>query len=179
MKQVLQPRLDELPDPRQQPADWELWWRHWPQQWKQLVKLYVQRATSKEAEEEQKQEAEQERAWQCGDCAACFVDRQALLAHARVVHGVRTTSRRAVLGSICPHCGTEFHHRLRAIRHIETAFNCNLKLRTGAVQLLEQDDPLVLAANATDQAWIKERKRVGRNPLGGPPPVRVCDRASL
>ena len=76
------------------------------------------------------------------------------------------------LGLACYPCGTDFHSRLRAIRHVEqSGAVCTVAWRLGALPLLGWDDPAVVAANAADNAVMRAARRTGCNPLSGPPPV--------
>ena len=73
--------------------------------------------------------------------------------HARFAHGERDTARLAVWGSTCP----EFHTRLRQAKIAD----CHLAWVVGALPLRELDD----------NAWLRECRKTGTDPLCGPPPI--------
>ena len=168
----LAPQLDYLPDPRVDPAAWEKTWTAEPLRWKRLIRAFLKQASCKEPGDDVVEAVEQlPLSWRCIHCDAVFANRRAMLAHARVKHGVRTLSRRVVLTQFCPACGTDFHCRLRAIRHIETATSCNLAMQHELLPMWSSDSVEVCEANAADQELVKRCRRLGRNPIAGPPPV--------
>ena len=177
MRAALTPRLDDLPDPDVSMQAWERLWLDHPEEWRLLVARFVAHTTSEAgrpavAAVPPAVRDVEELAWECSECASCFPDRRALLVHKRFAHGARTLSRRAVLTSVCPNCGVDFHHRLRAVRHIESATACCLALHLRQLPICELDDPALLAANAADAEWVRKCRRLGRHVLAGPPPVR-------
>ncbi len=80
--------------------------------------------------------------------------------------------RKAVVGTSCPVCGTDFHQRLRVLHHLRSRGNaapgsCREEILAGNVP--EHSPELVAAADAADAAHRRTCRRLGVHILAGPP----------
>ena len=173
LREVVAPKLDDLPDPEAAMHEWEALWTEATPQFLELVRKAVKGCLHWPGALGQDSESDQgdldDDGQLCGTCGKVFASRVALLMHARTVHGFRTRASHCVAGSICPCCGKDYHVRPRLIRHLcEGRHACAQAAAAGALPPLPPE--LFAAEAARDKALWREARRAGVNLLCGPPP---------
>ncbi len=116
----------------------------------------------------------------CGRCEAVFTTPGGVATHRLKAHAdlpnLPLAWRKAVIGTSCPVCGTDFHLRLRVLHHLRSSGNatlgsCREEILAGG--LAEHSPELVAAADAADAAHRKACRRLGVHVLAGPPCCEV------
>jgi len=186
MKAMLATKLAEFPDPRCSPHFWEDWWTRWPAQWRALVALFLKQTVTRPADfafsvqelrgqqpESDERDAPALDGWMCMICptSPTFATHAAFLHHQNHSHGRKREGRFFCLGSVCPACGIDFRHRLRALEHLyRGARACVQAVADGSLHRFS--DAEVAAADLADQQYRSRCSKQGRSALQGPPALR-------
>lgn len=164
-------RLDSLPDPYTDPAQWSDVIRGFPKWWRRVVlsndlkherfnhgALSVGDVLATDLDPSNPP-AKIATPCPCYECGVMLPSRRGLTGHMTRQHGHRTASRQFVENRFCPVCGRDCYHRDLAIKHLaETKCSAYMAELTpvAADKLAELD--------LVDAARMTASKRQGRHP---------------
>ena len=168
MQIFLKPKLDELPDPREDAQPWVTLIAEFPWEWKELVSKYryfsstlITAHRPVPAFQCTGEAPPDSHPFPCSLCPAeatrVFSNTRALNSHQMKVHGLRREARFFVDTGLCPACGHDYITRARALEHVTRRRECSVAIHDHP----RLSDERVAQLDASDAALARVARHQG------------------